>query len=96
MNVNLDKSYLTNFKHGKIINSLYNFDIRWVNPDSINIPYELDPKEVKRSKQAIKDNRRQSPVFVLHDIGVVAGIHNLQAYSELKYDRIPIIYGKLK
>lgn len=96
MNVNLDKQFLTNFKHGKLINSLYNFDIRWVNPDSINIPYELDAGEVKRAKSAVKDNRRQSTVVVLHDIGVVAGIHNLQAYSELKFDRIPIIYGKLK
>lgn len=96
MNVNLDKQFLTNFKHGKLVNSLYNFDIRWVAPDSINIPYELDPGEVKRSKTTIKENRRQSPVVVLQDIGVVAGFHNLQAYNDLKYDRIPIIYGKLK
>jgi glutaredoxin len=96
MNVNLDTQYLNNFRHGKLVTKLYNFTIRWVSPDSINIPYDLDSGEIKRAKQAIKDNRRQSPVVVLHDIGIVAGLHNLQAYSELKYDQIPIIYGKLK
>jgi glutaredoxin len=95
MNVNLDKNFISNFKHGRLLSRIYNFEIRWVSPDSINIPYELDSKEIKQAKQAIKDNRRQSPVIVLKDIGVVAGIHNLQAYSDLKYDQIPIVYGKL-
>jgi ParB-like chromosome segregation protein Spo0J len=96
MNVNLDKSFLKTFKHGRLVDSLFAIDIHWVTPDSLHIPYTLDKDEVKRSKEAIKGNRRQNPVIVLQDIGIVAGIHNLKAYQDLKFDRIPILYGKIK
>ena len=96
MNINLDKQSLRKYKHGKILDNLYTISLRWVDPESLHIPYELDKGEVRQARKAIKDNRRQDPVIVLQDIGIVAGIHNLQAYKDLKFDRIPILYGKLK
>lgn len=96
MNVNLDKSYLKNFKHGRLVNQLYNFEVRWFDPMALNIVYDLSKEEVNQSKGAITDNRRIDPVVVLSEIGPVAGLHTLKAYQELKYDRIPVIYGKLK
>lgn len=63
---------------------------------SLHIPYTLDKKEIRRAREAAKENRRQDPVIALEDMGVVSGLHNLQAYKDLKYDRIPILYGKLK
>jgi hypothetical protein len=96
MNVNLDKNILKNYKHGRLIDQLYYFDIRWVAPESINIPYDLNKEEVAQAKGAITDNRRVDPIVVLAEMGPVAGLHNLKAYQELKYDRIPILFGKLK
>ena len=96
MNVNLSKEPLKKFKHGKLINKLYIFKVRWFAPTSINQPYETKNKEVSRAKKAIKNNQRLEPVVVLKKHGVVAGVHLLEAFKQLKYERIPVLYGKLK
>lgn len=96
MNVNLDKKILTNYRHGKLIDQLYTFNVRWIDPMSIDIPYDLNKEEVNQAKGAINDNRRIDPVVVLAEVGIVSGLHQLKAYQELKYQRIPIMFGKLK
>lgn len=97
MNINLDKRPLKNFKYGRLLDSLYNFDVRWYNPEDLKAPeFDLDRSEVARVKRAINDNRRLDPVVALADYGVVAGFHLLKAFKDLKYERIPVLYGKLK
>lgn len=96
MNVNLDKHILISYRHGKLVDQLYSFDVRWVDPMSIDIPYDLNEDEVKQAKGAINDNRRVDPVVVLAELGIVSGLHILKAYRELKYKRIPVMFGKLK
>lgn len=96
MNINLDKKALRKFKHGKVVDNLYKFEVRWYEPSSINQPYDVDKDEVKTMEDAIEDNRRVEPVVVLHDKGIVAGFHLLEAFVNLKYEKIPILYGKLR
>ena len=93
MNINLDKQFLKNYKHGKIIASLYNFEERWFPVGSLIQPMNLDRSELKKTKEDINENRRVDPI---ENFGVVSGFHLLGAYKELKFERIPVIYGKLK
>lgn len=97
MNVNLDKHPLKGFKHGKLVDSLFKFDVRWYNPDDLILPeFDLDRSEVAKAKRALKDNRRVEPVVMLFNYGVVSGLHLLKAFKDLNYERVPVLYGKLK
>lgn len=96
MNVNLDKEPLKRFKFGGLLSKLYKFEVRWYQPTSINQPYQVKEVEVRRYVKAIKNNARIEPVVVLKDEGIIAGIHLLEAFKKLKYERIPILYGRLK
>ena len=96
MNANLNRQPLKRFRHGKLINRLYTFDVRWYEPKSIIQPYDFNGREVGRLKKAIKANKRIESVVVLKDYGIVAGVHLLEAFKALRYERIPILYGKLK
>lgn len=96
MNVNLDRHYIKSFKFGRMIDQLYKFEVRWYQPDSINQPYKVDDEEVKRMVQAIEENRRTDPVVILKELGIVSGMTQLEAFRKLKFDKIPILYGRLK
>lgn len=96
MNVNLNKQPLKRFNSGRLIDQLYKFRPKWVSTASLEYPYIVSKFEVKSAKKAIKANQRIEPVVVLKDYGIVAGIHVLEAFKELGYERIPIMYGKLK
>lgn len=96
MNINLDPKPLSRFKHGRLVESLYDFDVKWIHPDEVGQPFKADEKEVNRLKNAIKANNRLEPIVVLKDYGIVAGVHLLEAFRRLKYDRIPVMFGKQK
>ena len=96
MNINLDTKFIKNFKHGKLLYQLYNFEEMWFPATSLSQPYLLNKSELKAAKDAIRENRRVDPIVVLDGFGVIAGFHLLEAYQELKFDRLPVIYGKLK
>ncbi len=96
MNVNLNKQPLRRFNAGRLISQLYKFRPRWISTGSLEYPYAVSEFEVKSAKKAIKANQRIEPVVVLKNYGVVAGIHILEAFKQLGYERIPTMYGKLK
>ena len=96
MNVNLNKQPLKRFNAGRLIDQLYKFKPKWISTGSLEHPYNVSEFEVKSARKAIEANQRIEPVVVLKDYGVISGIHVLEAFKKLGYDRIPIMYGKLK
>ena len=95
MNINLELQPLKKFKFGKILNKLFTFEVRWYDPTNINQPYTVKEKEVNRLKKAIKNGDRLEPIVMLFEFGPVAGIHLLEAFKLLKFDKVPVLYGKL-
>jgi hypothetical protein len=95
MNVNLDIHILRKYKFGRLIDQLYKFDTRWHSPETINQPYEPNKADVAIAKRAIKKNQRIDAPVILEDIGIVAGIHTLEAFKELRIKRIPVLHGFL-
>lgn len=96
MNINLDTGFIKSLKHGKLLYSLYDFSEKWYPVGALIQPVETDREELKRAKENIKENRRLDPIVMLDGYGVVSGFHILQAFKDLKYERIPVIFGKLK
>jgi hypothetical protein len=96
MNINLDTQFLKNYKHGKLVYSLYSFEEKWFPVGSLIQPMKLDKSELKKAKDDIKENRRVDPIISLEGFGIVSGFHLLGAYKELSFERVPVIYGKLK
>lgn len=95
MNVNLDLHLLKKYKFGSLVDRAYKFETRWFTPETINQPYEVNKNEVLNIKNTIEKNQRIDAPVILEDVGIVSGIHTLEAFKALKYKRIPVVYGKL-
>lgn len=96
MNVNLDNRAIEKYRHGAIIGKLYRFSLQWWQVSKLNHPYIIHKDEVERLKAKIENGERVEPIIILKGFGIVAGVHLLEAFQSLKYDKIPVIYGTLK
>lgn len=86
---------LEQYTHGHLLAKLYKIEQRYYNPNAIAQPYYPNKEDTRLAIQAIK-SRHAKPVIILQGYGVVAGIHTLEAYKKLGYERIPVLLGKLK
>jgi len=95
MKVDLEKDQIKNYRHGKILLKVYDFEVRWYDPEAIDQPYKVKRAEVDYYVKQIKKDNQIPAVIVLTQEGIVAGFH-VEAFKQLKYQRIPILWGKYK
>lgn len=86
---------LDQYTHGRLLSKLYTLEQRYYKPEALAQPYYPNREDTKLAKQAIL-SRHARPIILLQGYGIVAGVHTLEAYKQLGYDRVPVIYGELK
>jgi hypothetical protein len=96
MRVNLDKDQIKNYRYGKILADVYQFGVRWYDPEAIDQPYEVKKDKVNKYIKMIQNEQLVSAPIIVTQYGLIAGIHILEAFKELKFKRIPVLWGKYK
>jgi hypothetical protein len=85
---------LDQYTHGRLLSKLYKLEPRFYATASIAQPYYPSQEDTRLAKQAIL-SRHAKPIIILQGYGIVAGIHTLEGYKALGYDRVPVLLGKL-
>lgn len=96
MNINLDLHAIKEYKHGTALDYLYSFSVKWFNPRAINFDLPVHDDEVNRIAGKIRNGYRLDPIIILKSYGVVAGANQIVAFRNLRYDRVPVLYGEFR